>query len=139
MRFLKLLQLLRVLATLRKRLLDLPDLADSEDTEAWLAAVLDSGDALADLTATDIDDKFVDALQNIVDDDEAWATIHGIIVAILGLDDDDDDDDDHIVFSEDQVEQMDSVGARLGLNPALIAMIVKAAIAFLKWLRDRRA
>lgn len=77
----------------------------------------------------------------MVDDDEAWATIHGLILAILGPDDEDDDsdeDDDAIVLSTEQREKVNLTAERLGISPLLIISIIQAAVYFLKMFRKWR-
>ncbi len=146
MKWLKMLRLL--LSLYRKidmsRLADLPDLKDSADTKAWLTALLEGGEALADLTKTDFDDQLVATLQKVVADDEAWKVIHGLILAIIGADEQDDEDDgsddeDYIVFSPSQDADIKATADRLGISPLLIITLIQAAVAILKFLRERRA
>jgi len=94
-------------------LLDFPnDIEGSEAVRSWCAAVLDAADVFADLTGTEIDDKVVLALDSILDDDEAWAAIHGLLVKLVGK---------KMSIASEATE----ISKKIGLDPAIIMLIIQ--------------
>jgi hypothetical protein len=65
------------------RLLDMPEVEDAEDLRAWLRAIGDAANYATELTPVLWDDRLVRTLRRVLDNDQAWADIHGFIVDTL--------------------------------------------------------
>ncbi|MCP4900037.1 MAG: hypothetical protein GY906_23965 [bacterium] len=121
--------LLKILLLLRSLpigdLLKFPkDLKNSEEVGSWLGTVLDALDVLSDLTDTEIDDKIVDSIAAVLNDDEAWKSIHSIFVVLFLAKDD--------VVNVECPAAVTRVANKAGFNPLIIISIVQAVIAFLR-------
>ncbi len=119
----KLLNMLRRLPI--SDLQDYPDFRKSEDTRNWLGAILDSSGVFAELTDTVIDDEIINGLRGILNSDELWDSIHGLLLRLIGED-------------MEVVTEVDKVGKKVGLNPALIMLIIQALRMLWEFLRSRK-
>lgn len=132
MSFLQLLLLLRKLPF--RDLLDYPDdLRDEQGVRRWLVAVSKAGVVLSDLTDTTIDDAVVDGFKEVVENEEAFATIYGLILNIFAHEDDGYVDDYFVAYEDTQ-----ETATLTGFSPTLIIAIVQLVVMLLKFIRDRR-
>lgn len=132
MSFLQLLLLLRKLPF--RDLLDYPDdLRDEQGVRRWLVAVSKAGVVLSDLTDTTIDDAVVDGFKEVVENEEAFATIYGLILNIFAHEDDGYVDDYFVAYEDTQ-----EAATLTGFSPTLIIAIVQLVVMLLKFIRDRR-
>jgi len=111
-------------------LLQLPDWKSAEDTRIWALQLLGVAGDLADETATEVDDEAVDALTVVANDPIAWETLHSLILGLVT------DDDSGATVDESRVM---AVSDKVGISPALILMIVQAAMQIISWWRSRES
>ena len=128
----RILDLLALLRTLNVRdaiaLLQLPDFKDAAEFRPWCRRLVRFGNGLADLTATELDDMTVEAFDSIVEDDEAFAGFHVLLVTIL---DASDNDDDFVVSSTDAK----AIGGKVGIPIPMIISVVLMVLQFIRQLR----
>lgn len=130
MSFLQLLLFLRKLPF--RDLLDYPDdLRDSEGVRRWLVAVGETGVALSDLTDTQIDDAVVNGFTEIVNNEETFDTIYGLILNIFDYEE---EGGVFRVYATDTAKTTELTG----FSPALIMAIIQLVVMLLKFIRERR-
>jgi hypothetical protein len=77
-------KLIELLRTVNVRVLfSPPDIRDGWGCRAWLQEWLSAGKILATISETELDDRMVGFLTDIVNDDATYPALHGLIVAIL--------------------------------------------------------
>lgn len=111
-------------------LFSLPDVNDKAACLIWCEKIVDAGEKLADLTATDIDDQMVAAFGKIVDSPEAFAAFHALLVTFVTSEVD--GTDDMIVRCQDAKV----IGDIVGVPVSMILMIVMAIVRILIALRS---
>ena len=105
-------------------------ITDSEALREFIRNIVRSLDALAERTATELDDKLVEAVAYVVNNDDAWAWIHQAVITIYQqIVNGDDVDVDTLVKSAEENAKLD---------PVLIATIITAIVELLKLWRERR-
>ncbi len=109
--------------------LDLPDLSDEEDFRQWCRELISLGDALADMTPTNLDDKACETLLKIVENDEAFTAFHAILSALLSK--------EMLVGSIDNDATRD-YAEKVGVDPFTIIAIITTVVRFVMWIRERR-
>ena len=127
MSFLQLIALFRRLDV--RALLAFPDdIADGDAVRAWLTALLGAGEVLAEQTGTEVDDEIVVALAEILADDEAWETIHGLVVDIVTTDAvvQYEDGSYGSIVGEVDLDGVEEAADISGFSPTLILAIVQA-------------
>lgn len=132
-RGLNLAQILQILKVLRqidfKKIMDLPDVEDSAELRAWVDAVLEALDLIADYTGTDFDDNLIEQALIAVRNDDTWETIYSAVEFVLG-------------FFKKEDPAVTCVAGKVGCDPITIMMIISAAISLLRllqeWRRQRR-
>ena len=116
-------------------LLDYPDdLRDEGDVRRWLLAACKAGDALADLTNTEVDDSVVAALKSVVGDAVTFGVVYSLILDIFDYEGDGMDENSYALRSA-----VSGVSDRTGMSPAMIIAVVQIIIMVLRFIRDRRA
>jgi len=64
-------------------LFPLPEWGNSGDVQKWTFKALPLADQVADFTETELDDKMVDALEKIANNNEAWDVFYEIIANLI--------------------------------------------------------
>lgn len=106
---------------------------DSEALRSLLNDVVGTLKSLALRTAIVFDDMLVDALEYVLDNDDAWAFVYQKIIALW----------DHFQVDETSVLAIDPNAIReeaeqQGLDPAMLLIIINAALELFKWWRNRK-
>jgi len=132
MRLLQLLSLLRRVPV--RDLINFPsDLSDSEDVRRWVMAAIETGVVLAERTVIEIDDTILDFAADLVDRNDSWALIHGVVLAVM----EGRFTAEHSVECAEELQEV----TECAFNPMMIFAIiqaVQAGIKILKALRDAR-
>ena len=118
-------------------LLPLPDYKDSIELRLWLKKGLALLDELADQTETEVDDKMVDALESVINNDAAYNGLHALIMSLI----DKSESEIEVLGATDGSElqaRAKAVGKEVGIDPFTIISIVMMAIKALAWIRERR-
>lgn len=108
-------------------LLKWPGTEDSERLRAWYHEIVAFLDKLADLTATNMDDEAVAALKKILSNNEAWAMMYSLLVA-MQTDENTDGDEELLLapYKEHVGNLADKVGIPVPTIVALIMMMLQA-------------
>lgn len=105
------------------------DITNSSDCRRWVLALLDAADVLADLTSVKFDDKIVETIDSVIQNDVAWDAIHGLLVNVVtetpGVD-------------MAVTDEVDDVATKYGFNPAILMVIIQAISMLLQFIRSRR-
>ncbi len=110
--------------------LDLPDLSNEADFRQWCRELISLGDAMADMTPTDLDDKACKALLKIVENDEAFTAFHAILNALLS------DEKEMLVGAEEKA--VEAVAEKVGIDSITLLLLIPSIIKFIAWIRERR-
>ena len=122
--FIKLLLLLRSLPI--AELFRLPkDIKDADEVGDYLGDVLEALEILSDLTDANFDDKVVDAISAVLNDEEAWKAIHEVFVVLFLA-----KEDDYVNVACPPAVQ--HIAEEFGFNPILIISIVQGIITLLR-------
>ena len=111
-----------------------PDVNNESAFRKWVCGVLCFLADLAEMTATDVDDKLLAKLHALVDNDQHWRLLYAIIEAAnqyLRPD----DQESLLVGSSDVVV----LGDEVGIDPATLILIIQAVMQVIDWWRKRRA
>ena len=120
--------LLKILLLLRSlpiaELLRLPkNYKDAEEVGDYLTHVLEALCVFAEKTDTTVDDKAIEAVEAILNDDEAWKAIHSVFCVLFLAKAGED-----IACPPAVVE----VAEKAGFSPLIIISIVQAVVTFIR-------
>lgn len=109
----------------------LPDWSDAEETQTFLLSVNGFCDTIAAETDNKIDDAVCDAVDRLLQNEKAWAAIHGLVMDLLATDAGDvlpaEDDPRVLAIAEEDPE----------LDPITIIAIISAIIQAIQWWKNR--
>ena len=114
-------------------LLPFPDWSDAAAVRAWVLSALDVADGIADTTATERDDKALDAARAIVANEAAFMAFYGVVIDLVtdGTADD----------MESRVASAAALagGEETKLDPVTIIAIITAIVQLIQAWRNRKA
>ncbi len=107
------------------KVFDLPDFGQGQSVRDWLRLVVEFGKGGSQMTPILVDDKVVEALSQIVENDETWAVVWQIINSFTG---------DELRPRTDKVSRVEVIGlaTELGIDPDLIVQIIQLIIELIQ-------
>ena len=105
----------------------IPDWSNAEEVRlsaVWVVSILDK---FADETETEVDDLILDGLAKFLENEQAWGTLYGLLLDLLGEDAGSVADDSRVAVLAGDVE----------MDPATIILIINAIIQVVQWWRNR--
>lgn len=114
-------------------LLPFPDWSDAAAVRAWVLSALDVADGIADTTATDKDDKALEAARKLVANEAAFMAFYGVIVDLVT--------DGEAADMESRVASAAALagGEETKLDPTIIIAIITAVMQLIEMWRNRKA